>query len=89
MKNFIKTTIKEFLNENINSKFIVGKLYEYSELNSEIQKDIDKQFKKNSLEDDEDPYMDYPHYQQPLFDGDQDDYLYCFDSMLYNKIITL
>ena len=41
MKNFIKTTIKEFLNENINSKFIFGKLYEYSELNSEIQKDIE------------------------------------------------
>lgn len=87
LRGFIKKTIREFLNENVSGKFIIGKCYEYDDLNTEIQKDIDKQFKKNSLEDDEDPDMDYPHFQQPLFDDNQDEYVYCFKFLNKKEIL--
>ena len=79
----------QFLNENINKEFTVGTCYEYNYLNNEIQKDIDIQFKKNNLEDDEDPDMDYPFYEQPLFDGDPDHYVYCYKYINEKEIMEI
>jgi hypothetical protein len=77
MRDLIRKILREELNKYIDG-FIVGKCYKYNELSSKTKSDINIQFKIFSLEDDEDPNMDYPHYQQPLFDGDPKNYLYCF-----------
>ena len=76
-EDFIRKLIREELSKYIGG-FIDGKCYNYNELSSETKLDVNKQFKIFSLEDDEDTNMDYPHYQQPLFDGNPKNYLYCF-----------
>jgi len=49
LRHFIKTTIREFLNEDTNKfDFIIGKKYEFEDLPKKIQNDIEIQFDEYS-----------------------------------------
>lgn len=49
MKQYVKTTLREFLTENTNNfDFVIGKKYEFEELPEKIQNDIVIQFDEYS-----------------------------------------
>lgn len=75
-ENFIRKLIREELDE-FNADFVVGKCYEYDELNDEIKYDIDIQFKM---------FDEEPDNADDKFDGFPEDYMYCFKYLKPNEI---
>ncbi len=68
------------MDEEINniSEFEVGKCYQYSELPDDVTNDVEVQFKK---------YGDSSSYDDNKYDGNPEDYEYCF-KLLPPKEIT-
>lgn len=80
MENIINEVINQFLNEETNNRFndfVVGKCYEYNDLNSDIQYDIDIQFKI---------YDESFESVGEKYDGFPEDYKYCFKYLNPNEI---